>query len=141
MKAKTKIGLAAVLLLAASVVAQVVIGWQTGRKAALMWEAPTTNADGTPLTDLGGYRAAITPMDVDLNVLGAPAPLATANVPSSDTTQVALATMLDGRAAGGYLLWVLAYDTSGNESEWGGPLAIEYDPTAPGKPINIQLRK
>jgi Fibronectin type III domain len=26
------------------------------RTATLSWEAPTTNTDGTPLTDLAGYR-------------------------------------------------------------------------------------
>jgi hypothetical protein len=28
----------------------------SGTTATLTWDAPTTNADGTPLTDLAGYR-------------------------------------------------------------------------------------
>ena len=74
----------------------------------LSWESPTTNADGTPLTDLAGFNAyySMTSGDYnDVDVIDIPDPL---------QTTVGILLSYD-------ILWyfvVTAYDTSGNESVW-----------------------
>lgn len=70
-------------------------------KAVLNWEAPTANADGSPLTDLGGYK-------VHHQLMGGTEVVV-------DVGNVITHT-LTGLAAGQTNFWVTAYDTSNNES-------------------------
>lgn len=72
--------------------------------AKLSWTAPTTNADGTPLTDLAGYRIYY---GTAPGVYGPPVAI------SSAATLTATITPL---AAGQWYFIVRAFDTSGNES-------------------------
>lgn len=78
---------------------------ETGRgRLFFVWDAPTTNADGTPLEDLAGYKlyrslAGGQPTSVDVGV-------------SRDWEVVS--SSLD---AGEWSFWVTAYDLAGNESE------------------------
>jgi hypothetical protein len=131
------------LLFATLIVAQVAINWKAGQRSILDWDAPTTNADGTPCDDLAGFRAAISLPDVDLNATTTPlpAPIATVDVPGAAVSEVALTGLLTGLAKGNYRLWVLAYDDVGNESEWSEPLPIFYDPVKPGRPVSQAIRK
>lgn len=91
--------------------AQVVVGL-TGRGVApapttgsvtLFWDAPTTNADGTPCTDLAGYKLYYGSGSRQYSMV-----LDLGNV----TTHA-----LDGLASGTYYFAVSAYDSAGNESE------------------------
>jgi hypothetical protein len=80
----------------------------------LEWTAPTTNADGSPLTDLGGYRvytgtAAPTCPGPGYVSLAAPAP-----TPAAGETIGATLTSLTAGTT--YWVRVSAVDTSGNES-------------------------
>ncbi len=72
-------------------------------RVSLSWIAPTTNEDGTPLTDLAGYEVyygfASRSYDVTIDV--------------GLTTSAVLSGLQDGRA---YYFAVTAYDTSGNQS-------------------------
>lgn len=79
------------------------------------WDAPTTNADGSPLIDLAGYRVYTGTSDPecpgpDFFALVAPAP-----GPGAGDTVVASLTGLTAGAA--YWTRVTAVDTAGNESE------------------------
>lgn len=83
------------------------IGGGTG-SAALSWEAPTTRDDGSPLTDLAGYRlyvslgsgVSLEPIDVGLQ------------------TEYTLANL----ASGAYRFAVSAYDAAGRESDLSLPV-------------------
>lgn len=70
----------------------------------LTWEAPTTNADGTPLTDLAGYKIYYGPGSENY----------TYSVNNGNTT----GTSISNITAGTWCFAVKAYDTFGNESDF-----------------------
>jgi hypothetical protein len=73
-------------------------------EVTLTWTAPTTNDDGSPLTDLAGYKIHQGPDGVSFpQVYDIPDPLATSYV-------------VTGLAEGTYYFAATAYDTSDNES-------------------------
>lgn len=88
--------------------------------ATLSWTAPTTNADGTPLMDLSGYKVYY---GTASGVYGAPV-----DVGNVTTHQV---TGLTGGLT--YYLAVTAYDTSGNESVYSAEVSktVLADTTPP----------
>jgi len=94
---KGLIRLAAVILLVLLTVSPVYAG-----EATLSWDAPTTNADGTPLTDLGGYKVYC---GTASRVYGTP----------TDVGKV-LTYKVINLSEGTKYFAVTAYDTSGNES-------------------------
>ena len=67
-------------------------------QTTLTWEAPTTNEDGTPLTDLGGYFLYFDRYKLDVG-----------NVTTFKFEEIPMALIC---------FKVTAYDTSGNESKW-----------------------
>ncbi|OGR82887.1 MAG: hypothetical protein A3J74_10475 [Elusimicrobia bacterium RIFCSPHIGHO2_02_FULL_57_9] len=90
---------------------------QTGslEAATLAWDAVTTNADGTAITDLGGYRA----FRSLASLLGRTTTqvMADASVTKIDVAAPATSLALTGLAAGDtYYFRLTAYDTSGNQS-------------------------
>lgn len=80
--------------------------------AVLTWEAPTTNEDGSPLTDLAGYRVyyGTTP--------GSYAEMEDAGMPfCEDRGAVRECTwVVENLDPGAWYFAVTAYDASGNES-------------------------
>lgn len=72
--------------------------------ATLSWDAPTTNSDGSPLTDLTGYKV----------YYGTSSGSYTESVDIGNTT----GSVVDGLSAGTWCFAVTAYDTSGNESDY-----------------------
>lgn len=74
------------------------------RDATIRWAVPTTNADGTPLVDLAGFRVryGVTPG----------APTDSVDVPFPTATSATLVTIPQART----YFTVRAYDTGGNES-------------------------
>lgn len=73
-----------------------------GNSATLTWDAPTNNADGTPLTDLAGYKIYYrTPSGYYTEVI---------DVGNVTTYKI------ENLNPGTYYFTVTAYDTSGNES-------------------------
>lgn len=72
--------------------------------ATLSWDAPTTNADGSALTDLAGYKI----------YYGTSSRNYTQEVVVGNTNTYTL-TLADGAT---YYFTVIAYDTLGNESEY-----------------------
>jgi len=77
------------------------------RTATITWEAPTTNADGSPLADLAGYRLTHTAPDGTVTTITVDAA----------STGAAAADLADGLHS-----WtVTAIDAAGNESSAAGP--------------------
>jgi hypothetical protein len=72
--------------------------------ATLTWSAPTTNTDGTPLTDLAGYKIHY----------GTSAGSYTKTIDVGNVTTYTVNNLTSGT----YYFAVTAYDTSGNESSY-----------------------
>jgi hypothetical protein len=83
----------------------------------LSWDAPTTNADGTPLGDLAGYKV------YDGGSAGS-------YTMSTDVGNVTTAT-LEGYPEGTYYFTVVAYDTSGNESDYSNEVVATLPIASP----------
>ena len=73
--------------------------------ASVSWDAPDTNEDGTPLTQLSGYRV----------YYGTTSPLDKSTSLSIDVGNITSFTV-SGLDAGTYYFAATAYDASGNES-------------------------
>src|SRR5712691_4478797 len=86
--------------------------------ATLNWNAPTTNADGTPLTDLAGYKVYYGSVSVaytqvmDVGLTSSP------SAPSDVINNLA-----DGNT---YYFAVTAYNGSGNESGYSGEVSKAF---------------
>jgi len=80
------------------------VGSNDINSTTLAWDASTTNADGTPLTDLAGYKV----------YYGNSSGSYTVSVDVGNLTGAIISNLESG-------IWcfaVTAYDTSGNESEY-----------------------
>ena len=91
------------------------------------WTAPTTNEDGTPLTDLAGYRlyrCSVTPCTRAVGTL-----MGTVTAP---TTSFSIPHGSQG------FLAVTAFDTSNNES--AESTSVPFDVLAPGAPGGAEVR-
>ena len=92
------------LLLAASTLMMTGAVEKASATISLNWTAPTTNTDGTPLTDLQGYKV----------YYGSGSPCNyTTTLNAGNVT-----TYLINLASGTYCFAVTAYDTAGNESAY-----------------------
>lgn len=78
--------------------------------ATLSWNPPTTNVDGTPLTDLAGYRI----------YYGTSTGNYTQNINVGNVTTYQLASLTDGYT---YYFAITAYDTLGNESAYSNEIS------------------
>lgn len=91
----------------------------------LSWETPTTNADGTPLTDLGGYKVYY---GNTTRTYGTPIDVKNVSAYTLDLTD------------GTYFFAITAYDTSGNESVYSNEVSKKIDTMKPGCPINLKIQ-
>lgn len=84
-----------------------VLGTTTGA-ATLSWTIPTVNADGTPLTDLAGFRIRYG--------------MSAGNYPNTEViANASISTfMVENLSSATWFFVVTAYDTSGNESVFSG---------------------
>jgi hypothetical protein len=92
-------------------------GEPTTASVTIAWDAPTTNADGTPLTDLAGYRI----------YFGTASPLTVDNSTSVDAGNVT-EFRVTGLEAGTYYFAVSAVDSNGNASSFSDEVSAEVDP-------------
>ncbi len=83
----------------------------------LAWDAPTTNADGTPLSDLAGYRIHF----------GEVSPLTLDNSTAVDVGDAATYTVT-GLEAGTFYFAVRAIDRRGNASDFSTEVSAEVNP-------------
>jgi len=75
-----------------------------GVQALVSWTAPTTNADGSALTDLAGFHVYYgTDPEAPTSMMSVANPSATS-------------ANLTGLTSGTWYFWVMAYDSDGNES-------------------------
>jgi Fibronectin type III domain len=88
----------------------------------LSWERPTTKADGTPLTDIAGYKIyyglASQTYDFTKTV--------------GNQTTYAISGLEPGRT---YYFTVTAYDASGNESGFSNEVSVTVPPTVSEIPV------
>jgi len=85
----------------------------------LEWDGPTTNVDGSPLTDLGGYRVYYGNQS---GVYGTP-------VDVGNVTSYVI-NLSDGN----WFFAVTSYDTSGNESDYSNECNKLIDTIKPSPP-------
>jgi hypothetical protein len=115
MRISAKTTLIGMLTLAAvGIAACDLIGPDASGAVTLAWEAPTTNADGSPLTDLAGYRI----------VYGVSTPPNSANGTVVDVGNVTTHTLRDLQP-GTYYIAVAAVDVSGNVSSLSDEISTE----------------
>ena len=117
--------LVALLLFAAPAWA---VGPVVGSACRISWIAPTTNADGTPLTDLAGYRVYV---GTAPGVYG----VATATVVQPATTWPC-GTLSNGQK---YTV-VTAVDLAGNESIRSTEVPFVLDTIAPAAPSEVTVQ-
>ncbi|NOY39852.1 MAG: hypothetical protein GXO95_06445 [Nitrospirae bacterium] len=88
--------------------------------AKLEWDAPSTNEDGTPLTDLAGYKLYYGPSSGNY----------TGSIDVEDTTSVEIATIIDSidipPTSDTVCFAVTAYDTLGNESDYSNEVCEDF---------------
>jgi hypothetical protein len=80
--------------------------------ATVFWDAPTENADGTPLSDLEGYRVYYGTSTLDYSQ----------NIDVGNVTMYMISDLVPEVT---YYFAVTAYDTSGNESDFSNEVSIE----------------
>jgi hypothetical protein len=85
--------------------------YNSGYSVTLSWDAPTTNEDGTPLTDLAGYKT----------YYGQ----SYGNYEHSINTESYNTIVIDNLSAGTWCFAVTAYDISGNESTYSDEVCVE----------------
>ena len=83
--------------------------------ATLSWNAPTTNADGTPLTDLAGYKV----------YYGTSSHTYSQNIDVGNVTTYTVNNLTDGLT---YYFAVTAYDTGSNESAYSNEVSKTITP-------------
>ncbi len=88
--------------------------------ATLTWDPPTTNADGSPLTDLAGYKL----------YYGTSSGNYTNSIDVGNVTTYTVVNLTEGLT---YFFVVSAYDTLGNESDYSNEVSkkIESEDTTP----------
>jgi hypothetical protein len=79
-----------------------------GNSVTLTWDAPTTNIDGTPLTDLAGYKI----------YYGTSSGVYTSVIDAKNVTTY----KIGGLVAGAHYFTVTAYNAAGYESDYAREL-------------------
>lgn len=104
-------------------------------EAFLSWQAPTKNVNGTPLTDLAGYR-----------IYRGSSPGSYSSIPFATVGKGSTSTRLTNLPSGTHYFVVTAFDTSGNESGYSVERrkVIEDNPpkgdlTPPAIPRNLRI--
>jgi len=80
----------------------------------LMWDAPLSNTDGSPVTDLAGYKI----------YYGTVSGSYTGSIDVGNKTSISLTTFSSSVPSRGlYYIAVTAYDTAGNESVYSNEIS------------------
>jgi hypothetical protein len=97
-------------------------------QATLSWDAPTTNADGTPLTDLAGYKV----------YYGTASGIYSQNKDVGNVTTYTVTNLTDGLT---YYFAVTAYDTSMNESGYSNEVSKTIQSGTPPQQYTLTVDK
>ncbi|MEE4258947.1 MAG: hypothetical protein V2I62_04250 [Bacteroidales bacterium] len=98
------------------------------------WDAPATNTDGTPCTDLAGYAIY---RSAESGKWTEQTGIKKAFVTTNAKTRQALILMPDG----GNWYWIVrSFDLAGNFSEASNELHTEIDLSVPSKPENYRIQ-
>lgn len=98
------------------------------KDATIYWTAPTTNGDGTPLTDLGGFKV----------YCGSSPGVYTVAKDVGNVSTYLISNDLP--KDGVYYCAVTAYDVNGNESILSNEVSFPLDRTAPAKVTGVGVR-
>ncbi len=108
------------------------------QKCGMQWTAPTTNVDGTPLTDLRGYQLFIAnsagQFTTIFKELPAPSPAPAANVTVNWDCRT------EAISEGQHYFQVKAVDLAGNASDLATPAAGETWIKADGAPFVFEAK-
>ena len=95
-------------------------------EAVLTWDAPTQNEDGTPLTDLAGFKI------YQADAPGGP------YTPVGDVPGTALTFTVESLPDGTYYFVATAYNEAGTESQYSGEVS-KVVVTIPSPPQNLAV--
>lgn len=96
-----------------------------GAQVVLSFDPPTLNADGSPLTDLAGYKLYVS----DTSGSGY---MELCDVGQADISQINCDIDAPEGTTGYFVL--TAYDTSGNESVYSNEVSVNFPQVAPAAP-------
>jgi uncharacterized protein YfaP (DUF2135 family) len=86
----------------------------TNGAGMLVWDAPSSNTDGSPATDLAGYKI----------YYGTVSGNYTASIDVGNSTSIPLTTLSSSVPVSGlYYIAVTVYDTAGNESAYSNEIS------------------
>src|SRR3972149_5758029 len=122
---KWLIGIAIILLAAG-----LLIALPFKNKTTLTWDAVTTNVDGSPITDLGGYKIYYSQVSGTYTDSG-----------SKDVGNVTSINIQNtiGNLKGNWCFVATAYDVVGNESDFSNELCVEFV-IKKQKPANLGIQ-
>uniref|UniRef100_A0A6M3J749 Fibronectin type-III domain-containing protein n=1 Tax=viral metagenome TaxID=1070528 RepID=A0A6M3J749_9ZZZZ len=103
-------------------------------QAILSWQAPTTNEDGTPLTDLAGYKVYYGKVSATYTIIKD-----IGNVLTYAITENALTYTITGLGEGTWYFVVTAYNTIGTESAYSNEVS-KVIKTVPSKPVGCTVQ-
>lgn len=119
------------IVLSILTISTLAIALPTPQKTTLSWDAPTTNTDGTPITDLGGYKV----------YWKQQAQTAYTDTQSKDVGNVLtanIAAVMGTQPKGTYCFVATAYDTEGNESDFSNEVCASFF-VRKNPPANLEL--
>jgi hypothetical protein len=104
----------------------------------MIYDSPTTNEDGTPLTDLAGFKGHC----------GIVSGTYTISHDAGLVNEIMLTTILDAQPDNTYYCAVTAYDVVGNESKYSDEVIVKKsvnyydgnDTLGPAMPLNNKLQ-
>lgn len=114
----------------------------TVKKILVAWEPVTLDADGNPCTDLGGYRLYIEALQTPPQGKPSTSALTQSVGPTKhDNVDITAEVFASAGTTSPYKpvkVWVTAFDSVGNESDYSDPVIIDISPTmdtTPPKPV------
>ncbi len=89
------------------------------------WDAPTTNTDGTPLTDLAGYRVFVSDTSGAYCRAGSPPKFDFSACDNRMRETVETSYVWDGLTTRTYFFVITAHDFSGNHSDYSNEVSVD----------------
>lgn len=110
-----------------------------GPNGGVSWDPPTTNVDGSPLTDLGGYTIVITSDETGITPDNPSNILNSIDVNDPLAIEAPLIDLLGPLGGGVYKVWICAFDFNGNHGPFSTSVSVEMDIDSPSAPTNLKI--